>query len=450
MNITEDYIQSIAPNSTAFKAGEKLSLPAKWLSYSKNERGLWGELKGSGKKPYKTQIDITDFAYKCSCPSRQFPCKHGVALLLLYVGLNGNIEEVEEPEWVEEWLDKRGEKKAKPVEKELTEEDLDKKEKNQQRTEIKRFEEVKLGIEELELWLKDMVRIGFLELPNQREKIASLSKRMIDAKAPRLSGWVSSYTELNFSNEQVWRDQAMQITARLFLLIKTFQNYEQLSPLWQQTIKTLVGWSQSPKELTNNSEAESIEDHWLVVGQETTERDGVTTQKSWLLGLKSNRKALILSFKTNYSSFDHSLSTGMLFEGMLKFFPSITPLRAVVTKQKLSREELEYLPDFMESIQEVYHQRALALKKNPWDLEQLVCIKAVQLILNDKKNFICDTYQKYIEIDESCHEDILMNWYALEGSSPTHLVGLFRNGKILPFGLFDNHKYFNLICGSTL
>ncbi|WP_044201922.1 SWIM zinc finger domain-containing protein [Flammeovirga sp. OC4] len=445
MNITEEYIQTISPTSTAFNAGKKLSMPAKWLSYGKSERGLWGELKGSGKKPYKTQIDIVDFAYKCSCPSRQFPCKHGIALMLLYVGLEGKIEETEEHEWVKEWLDKRTVKKSQVHEtKEVTEEESVKKKKNKLRTEAKRFEEVKYGIEELELWLKDMVRIGFLELPNQRKKIAELSKRMIDAKATRLSAWVRSYAEFNFNNEQVWREQAMQTTARLFLLIKTFNNYDQLSPLWQQTIKTLVGWNQSTKELINDPEAECVEDHWLVVGQETSEREGITTQKSWLLGLQTNRNALILSFKTNYSSFDHSLSTGMLFEGELKFFPSITPLRAVVSKQKLNLNELICLPHFMENINEVYQQRAEKLIKNPWELEQLVCLESVQLVLQKKENVVCDTFQNYITIEEECPEDVLLNWYALEGSSPSKIVGLFRNGKLLPLGLFHQHKYLKL------
>ncbi|NME70476.1 SWIM zinc finger family protein [Flammeovirga aprica] len=445
MNITEEYIQSIAPTTTAFGAGKKLSIPAKWLSYGKSERGLWGELKGSGKKPYRTQIDTVDFAYKCSCPSRQFPCKHGIALMLLYVGLDGKVEEKDEPEWVKEWLDKRTVKKEKVTEKEeLTEEDITKKNNNKLKTEAKRFAEVQSGVEELELWLKDMVRIGFLELPNQRKKIDALSKRMIDAKANRLSNWVRSYAELNFNNEQVWREEAMRTTAKLFLLIKTFNNYNQLSPLWQQTIKTLVGWNQSTKELINDPEAESLEDHWLVVGQETTERDGITTQKSWLLGLQTNRNALILSFKTNYSNFDHSLSTGMLFEGTLKFFPSITPLRAVVSKQNFNLKELKVLPDFMDNMNEIYQLRAETLKKNPWELEQLVCLKSVQLVLQEKGNLICDTFQNYIPIEDDCPEDVLLNWYALEGSSPAHIVGLFRNGKLLPLGLFNQQKYLKL------
>jgi SWIM zinc finger len=43
---------------------------------------VWGLCAGSGKRPYQTVVDLTGPAYKCSCPSRKFPCKHALALLL--------------------------------------------------------------------------------------------------------------------------------------------------------------------------------------------------------------------------------------------------------------------------------------------------------------------------------------------------------------------------------
>ena len=41
--------------------------------------------RGSGKTPYQVSIDLAGPAYRCSCPSRKFPCKHALALLLLWV-----------------------------------------------------------------------------------------------------------------------------------------------------------------------------------------------------------------------------------------------------------------------------------------------------------------------------------------------------------------------------
>ena len=83
----------------------------------------WGECAGSGSKPYLTGIDLTEPAFKCNCPSRVFPCKHGAALLLLLARQPATVRPPHAPPaWLAEWLDQApanpGRKKAaKPTPK---------------------------------------------------------------------------------------------------------------------------------------------------------------------------------------------------------------------------------------------------------------------------------------------------------------------------------------------
>jgi len=84
LGFTEEQIKSLAPNPAAFNAGKKLSKESGWDEYSQSQRAIWGAIRGSGKKPYMVQIDTNAIAFKCSCPSRQFPCKHAVGLMLLH------------------------------------------------------------------------------------------------------------------------------------------------------------------------------------------------------------------------------------------------------------------------------------------------------------------------------------------------------------------------------
>jgi len=49
-----------------------LANPAKWVSKGANEQALWGECQGNGSKPYQTQIDLSNIAFKYSCTSRKF------------------------------------------------------------------------------------------------------------------------------------------------------------------------------------------------------------------------------------------------------------------------------------------------------------------------------------------------------------------------------------------
>ena len=117
MNITEDYIASLAPNASAVTNGKKISKTGGFVSLHKSPDSTlyYGECSGSGKSLYSTSVDFIDEASpvcRCSCPSRQIPCKHAVGLL--FGILSGKtFEEGEVPEDIA----KKREKKANAEEK---------------------------------------------------------------------------------------------------------------------------------------------------------------------------------------------------------------------------------------------------------------------------------------------------------------------------------------------
>ncbi|HVT68540.1 MAG TPA: SWIM zinc finger family protein, partial [Trebonia sp.] len=113
-----ERIQALAPDPASLKAGVKLSSPGPWSEYgARSEAGLvWGACRGSGAKPYQVSAQFPDGAegqpvYKCTCPSRKFPCKHILGLLLLWSA--GAVPETGPdaiPARVHEWLDSRRER----------------------------------------------------------------------------------------------------------------------------------------------------------------------------------------------------------------------------------------------------------------------------------------------------------------------------------------------------
>ena len=81
---TAAQIAQLAPDAASNKAAAALGAN-KWPLLEKQGNALWGHCQGSGKNPYQTAVDLSaEPAFKCSCPSRKFPCKHGLALLLRY------------------------------------------------------------------------------------------------------------------------------------------------------------------------------------------------------------------------------------------------------------------------------------------------------------------------------------------------------------------------------
>ena len=117
ISFTEAQALALITDPGTLGRGQKLLQPAKWANLGRTETAAWGDCAGSSSKPYRTGIDLTEPAIKCSCPSRVFPCKYGAGLLLLMARqpelLGGNTP----PAWLSEWLEKRQQTQVKKTDK---------------------------------------------------------------------------------------------------------------------------------------------------------------------------------------------------------------------------------------------------------------------------------------------------------------------------------------------
>ena len=444
MNLTEKQIEGLSPNPAAFTAGKKLSAKENWQNLSSSERAIWGAIKGSGKSPYLTQIDSINIAYKCTCPSRQFPCKHSIALLLLVSSQPSAVTGSEEPEWVKDWMDKRSakeEKKAEP--KELTEEEIEQRDRNKEKTQAARMSSVTSGLNELELWLKDLVRMGILDLPNKPEtEFKKVASRMVDAKATGLAGWVRLLADLDYSQSQLWQSEALAIIAKLFLLIRALRNYDQLSPEWQTTLRGLSGWSQSPKELLENPEVETIKDEWICLGQEnlTTEED-ITIQRNWMLGIKSNRTALLLNFGTKFSAIENTVLPGMILEAELAWFPGVLPERAVIKQQRRVAKTWSASPMAFSSWLEVQEHKIERLRINPWSNDHIIVLQKARMINNGQQWMIADAERNVFPVVKDLDPQKPIRWLTLTGNEAVNMTLVIRNNRIIPLGIIKDNQY---------
>ncbi|QSF47120.1 SWIM zinc finger family protein [Paenibacillus tianjinensis] len=88
--LTSSYVDSLAPNAASIKNGQGLVRKKSFIQLHRTENGelLFGQCAGSGKTPYECSVDFVapeNPVFRCSCPSRQFPCKHTLGLLYAYV-----------------------------------------------------------------------------------------------------------------------------------------------------------------------------------------------------------------------------------------------------------------------------------------------------------------------------------------------------------------------------
>ena len=119
--LTEEYVQRNAVNASALANARKIASKGDFSGrkITADRTLIYGDCKGSGKEPYHTSVDVAGDTVisRCSCPSRQFPCKHALALMLDFAA-GRTFETGEVPEDIarkREKIEKREEKAKQEV-----------------------------------------------------------------------------------------------------------------------------------------------------------------------------------------------------------------------------------------------------------------------------------------------------------------------------------------------
>src|SRR5215471_1748205 len=107
MPLTFERIEGLAPDQASLAAARKLLKPSSWPTLAESQGLVWGECQGSGATPYRVVISEADAGYKCTCPSRKFPCKHVLALMWIRADKAAAFVPTTVPDWVKDWLSRR-------------------------------------------------------------------------------------------------------------------------------------------------------------------------------------------------------------------------------------------------------------------------------------------------------------------------------------------------------
>lgn len=322
--LTTDQITAFAPDAPSLKAGRDLGTPRKWQGVGGDPEVLWGLAMGSGKDPYQTRVSLADFASKCSCPSRKFPCKHAIGLMFMAATTPAALTATERPTWVTEWLESRAarDQKAAVRAEEKTTKPIDEKAAAKRR--VQREGRVNEGVALLQQTLLDLTREG-LASGAARDAAAweNLAKRMIDAQAPGLAGTLRHIADRILRDPQVDTELPLEL-GRLHLLLQAIMSAD---PHDESTRAELLG--QIGGRISEPIEAESIDDEWFVASRQVEERDRLITSSTWMLGRKSHRWAKVLRFAPVPQTISEPSPLGSTIHATLHFQPGLYPLRAM-------------------------------------------------------------------------------------------------------------------------
>lgn len=258
---------ALAPDASSVKSGRELASPRKWVTMGASGETVWGECQGSGKNPYQTEIDLSEPAFKCTCPSRKFPCKHALGLLLAYAANSGAFTATDPPAWVQEWLAARAGRAEAKVKKAAAQAEKPVDAAAQAKRTAKREDHVQAGLRELQLRLHDLARDGLAQAQQHGYQYwDGIAARMVDAQAPGVARLIRQMPGMLTGEARYAR--ALRHLARLHLLVEGYGRIGTLPAALQEELRALVGWTVKQEELLQQP---GVRDRWLVTGRRVDE-----------------------------------------------------------------------------------------------------------------------------------------------------------------------------------
>jgi hypothetical protein len=332
MTLTVEEVIALAPDDASAKAARGLVAPSKWPLLGASDAAAWGECQGSGSKPYQTQVDLAGPAFRCSCPSRKFPCKHGLALLLLRAEHGTRFEAGEPPAWVAEWLATRGQKAQKKEAQQAEKAAAPADPLAAARREGQRWQRIEGAGQDLRRFLADQLARGIGALaPADLQAWGTMAARMVDAQAPGLGARLQE-TMAGVRADEHWPERTLQGLGLLQLACDALARRESLAPPQQADLRTLAGWPHDQAEVATSGER--VADRWLVLGLATEERaNKLTERRVWLHGQRSGRAGWLLDHAFAGRGFEQVWFPGTAVDATLAFFPGASPLRALAVER---------------------------------------------------------------------------------------------------------------------
>ncbi|WP_379133639.1 SWIM zinc finger family protein [Paenibacillus sp. sgz500958] len=250
--LTASKVDSFAPNAVAIKNGQGLVRKKSFIQLNRTDDGslLFGLCSGSGKTPYECSVDFIapeSPVFRCSCPSRQFPCKHTLGLMYAYAeGQDFTVATV--PEDIAAKREKAGKREES---KSQLADDVENKPKKVNKSALKKKINTQLeGLDLLEKLVLSLVRSGL-------STIDSKTLKMINEHVKQMGNYYLSGAQIelrrlvlllgNTQNREDTYTYAVEQLTRLHAFIKKGRTY-------------LIARAEDPELALDN---QSTIDEWL-------------------------------------------------------------------------------------------------------------------------------------------------------------------------------------------
>ena len=446
MNLSPDQILALAPDPASANAGKKLANAKSWQSLGQSTDALWGECQGSAL--YQVRVDLRDTTVKCSCPSRKFPCKHGLGLMLLTSASSAAVPRATPPAWVDEWLARRAGAQAKREEKTNAGQPAavaddpsttEKRKVQAEKSAAKRARQVAKGLDALDLWLDDLIRTGLAGLELKPASFwEAQAARMVDAQVPGIATRLRALAAIPNATPE-WPERLLAELGRLAMLTHAFRQIDTLPAGLQDDVRQMIGWTRKEDEVLARGEA--VADDWIVLGERVTTEDRLRASRTWLLGATTGRAALVIQFAPHGAGFAETFVAGTRQQGTLVFWPGASAQRALVRDRTGQPARLDTRLPGAPAIDDFLGDAARSLALQPWRDRFPCVLQDVVPVLAGDRWLVQERSAATLPLAPGTHWTLL----ALAGGAPVDLAGEWDGRSLRPLGVLAGGHYHPLL-----
>ena len=426
---TVDDVLKLAPDGSSAGAARRLSLSAVWSQAGSSGSLLWGKCQGSAREPYQVTVDLNEPSFRCTCPSRKHPCKHGLALLLLWAQGDGSVAEDARPaDFAAEWVQRlaAGAAGSGPAARETTPPDPE----AQAKRLAHRIETMSAGIDEFERWLFDLVRQGVASARHQPFGFwDAAAARLVDTQMPGLAERVRAIPGLLYAAGGDWADRLLAELARGYLAVSAWRRRDVLPDDVLSDLRVVLGWSRRSDEVLDRGER--VTDRWAVVGLAREEDDRLQSQRTWLVGEATGRVTVILDFAAAGASLAVAEVLGSVVEAELALYPGSEPCRALFTGDRSVVASTGRLPAI--GIETALDRVATWVAANPFADRFPIALTGVVPVVDAARSLVAEPGGAALPL--SRHRDWL-SLLALSGGEPVDLFAEWDGFALNPLSVW--------------
>jgi hypothetical protein len=411
-----------APDPSSAKAARGLANPRTWSDLGSNDSLVWGKCQGSARAPYQVTVDLTEPAFRCTCPSRKLPCKHGVALLLMWSANDGMVADLEEAEpFAADWAAQRASRTAKAATQKAPDPEA------QAKRLAERESLMSAGIDDFERWLHDIVRQGLASTRRQPPSFwDTAGARLVDAQMSGLGERVRAMGSVVHARND-WAPHLLGELGRWYLAVRSWRRRAQLDDAAMGDLRAFLGWARRKDEIGDH-----VTDRWWVVGlsQEENDETSLLSQRTWLYGERTGETVMLLDFAAAGQALRTAHVLGSIVDGEVARYPGGEPRRALLTGDEPKVTQGGGLPHATD-VRTALDQAARWMARNPW-LRRIPMTLADMTVVPADPPLVVDETGAALTLTPDTD---IWQLLALSGGHPVRIFGEWIDDRLRPLSV---------------